>query len=137
MLSTLMRASVLWTFTLLILATASCSAATRTGATNPDEITTEEIQASTAQDAYELIQRLRPRWLRSRGSRSLTMSTEIVVFLNRTRMGGLDSLRDISTNSIRTVEYLDAARAIGELPGLGSEHAEAAIVVLTYSRDGL
>lgn len=127
-----LRASTLSLLALLIVVAAACSAATRTGATNPDEINAEEIEASTAQDAYELIQRLRPRWLRSRGSRSLTMSTEILVFLNSSRMGGLDSLRDISTNGIQSIEYLDAARAIGELPGIGSQHAEAVIVVRTH-----
>lgn len=112
--------------------TVSCTSATRSGATNPDRISRTEIEASSAQDAYELVQRLRPRWLRSRGSRSLTMSTGILVYLNDSRMGGLDSLRDISTNGIESVEYFDAARAIGELPGIGSEHAEAAIVVRTH-----
>lgn len=59
------------------------------------------------------------------------MSTSILVFLNNSRLGGVDSLRQISKDGISGIRYLDAAQAIAELPGIGSEHAEAAIVVST------
>lgn len=120
---------------LLLLAGTACTG-TRSGVrgSNPDRISRAEIEASSAQDAYELVQRLRPRWLQTRGSRSLTMSTGILVFLNDSRLGGLESLRQISKNGILSIRYLDAAQAIAELPGIGSEHAEAAIVVSTQSR---
>lgn len=121
-----------WVLFLLLIGATACTA-TRPGTSSrdPDLIARSEIEASTAQDAYELVQRLRPRWLISRGSRSLTMSTGILVFVNNSRMGGVDSLRQISRDAITSIRYLDAAQAIAELPGIGSEHAEAAIVVST------
>lgn len=121
-----------WILILLVFATTSCTAATRSGTGKiPERITYEELQSSDAQNAYELVQRLRPRWLQSRGSRSLTMSTGILVFLNDSRLGGLESLRQISKEGIASMRYLDAAQAIAELPGIGSQHAEAVIVVST------
>lgn len=108
----------------------SCTAATRSGpTTRSDRISREEIDASDAQDAYELIQRLRPRWLMVRGSRSMTNSTGILVFMNNTRMGGIDALRQISVRGIGSIRYLDAAQAVAELPGIGSGPIEGAIVI--------
>lgn len=127
-----MKTAPLWALLVLLIGAVACTA-TRAGTSgrDPDRISRAEIEASTAQDAYELIQRLRPRWLQSRGSRSLTMSTGIVVFVNSSRMGGVESLRQISRDAVTSIRYLDAAQAIAELPGIGSEHAEAAIVVST------
>ncbi len=102
---------------------------------DPNRITHAEIQAATdAQNAYDLVQQLRPRWLRSRGGRSLTMETNILVYVDRSRLGGLEGLRQIQPEGIYELEYLDAARATALLPGIGSQHVEGAIVIHTQAR---
>jgi hypothetical protein len=128
--------NVLRTGVLLVLlaAAAGCAAA---GTARPVEadwqvITSEEIRSSGARDAYEVVERLRPLWLRSRGARSSGhLDTEILVYLNGSRMGGPDALRSISMELIGSIRYLDGPRATAELPGIGSRHVEGAIVITT------
>ena len=93
-------------------------------------ISTQEVESAEVNNAYELIQRLRPMWLRSRGGRSTRLETEIVVYLNRSMLGDPEALRDIPIEIVRSVRVLDAAEA-GRLPGLGSRHVERAILVET------
>ena len=102
----------------------------------PDVLTTQEIdQYRTAgtPHAYELIQRARPRWLESRGARSLNLETRILVYQNQQMLGGLDVLRDLKLDNIVTIRRLDSARA-GLLPGARDQHVEAAIVIETGTR---
>ena len=118
----------------LLLACAAGCASGGTGAVgqNRELLTTEQIQGSGGRDAFEVVERLRPLWLRSRGGRSVShLGTSIVVFMNGTRMGGPESLRSIPVDLVRTIRYLDGPRASAELTGLGSEHVEGAIVVST------
>lgn len=119
--------------TLLLVLAATACAATRTGATGHDQdrISREEIVESDALNAYELVQRLRPRWLSDRGGRSLTMGTQILVYLDGARLGNTDMLRQVSREGIYSMRYLDASQATAELSGIGSEHVAGAIVIST------
>lgn len=100
-------------------------------------ITAEELQSSQAGNMFEAIQRLRPRWLRSRGQRSLdALGTGILVYFNDSRLGSPEqALSSMPLDGIRRVEYLDSSAA-GRLPGAGSGHVEAAIMVYTRGESG-
>jgi hypothetical protein len=114
--------------TLTALATA-CAGTSRSGALgDPNMLLEDEIAASSARHAYELIEHLRPRWLRERSGRSLRLDTVILVFLDGTRFGEVGSLHSIPIESIRRIRVLDAAEA-GQLPGLGSQHVERVIMI--------
>lgn len=95
-------------------------------------ITFEELEAIEAPNMFDAIQRLRPRWLQSRGARSLdALGTGILVYFNDSRVGSPEeALRNMPVEGIRRVEYLDSAAA-ARLPGAGSGHVEAAIMVYT------
>lgn len=93
-------------------------------------ISLEEIQTSDARSAYELIHRLRPLWLQSRGERSLRLQTTVVVYQDGAMLGGIETLEGIPIEIVRSVQALDAAEA-GRLPGLGSRHVERAIMIST------
>lgn len=93
-------------------------------------ITQEEIAASTAANAHELIQRLRPSWLRVSARISVNTPVTIVVFQDEMNIGGIEALLRIPTEIVQSVRRLSAAQA-GTLPGLGSQHVEHAIVVQT------
>lgn len=95
-----------------------------------DVITASQIAESGASNAYEVIDRLRPRWLRVRMDRSSSRDTEIVVFVGTLQMSGLDALWDIDARNVRSIRWLDSAQA-GMLPGLGSRHVEGAIMIET------
>lgn len=97
---------------------------------NPNEILEEDIRASDARNAYELVEMLRPRWLRPGPDRSMRLETVILVYVNNARLGGIDTLRDLPLPPIRRMYVLDAVQA-GSLPGLGSQHVERVIMVST------
>lgn len=126
----LRRVRVLVVPAVLALSSWSCAAGPGVGGGGPNTISAAEVEAAHVSNAYELVEHLRPLWLRSRGGRSTRLETEIVVYLNRSMLGGIDTLRDIPIETIRSVRVLDAAEA-GRLPGLGSRHVERAIMVET------
>jgi hypothetical protein len=121
---------------------------------NPDVITTAEIDAGNFRDAYDVVQRLRPTWFtKARASTSGSLSgTQVagsgggmwgvqptssggglVVYLDNTRMGGPEALRDLPATSISSLQYMDAATATAKLPGLGSSIITGAIVASARS----
>lgn len=92
-------------------------------------ITRAEIAALEVNTAYEVIERLRPRWLRVRTSRSHNRPTEVVVLVDNLQLG-IRSLWDVDAAHVATIRWLDSAQA-GQLPGLGSRHVEGAILIET------
>lgn len=97
-----------------------------------DVITAEEVQATNRNTVYEVVQRLHPEWLRSRGSATMDPEgTGIVVLLNGSRMGGIPALRQIPASGVSSIEYVDGPTATQRW-GTGFGHG--AIVVSTAAR---
>lgn len=110
-----------------------CSPPATTGESNnarPDRnvITLPEIQAARTDNAYELVRVLHPMWLRKRGSNSMQYDGDIVVYLNETRLGGPEALRQVETISITSIRYFDPGAAHYKF---GSGHHHGAIQVST------
>lgn len=123
---------IVWTLGL------SACATTRSGGTTTtrsDRLTLEEIQgAQGAQNLYEVVQRLRPRWLNVRAAeRSFTMQAEIAVYQGQTYVGNVESLRQMGTSMAREMRYLDGPTATATLPGLGTGRHVAGAIVLTLN----
>lgn len=95
---------------------------------NPDVLTEDEVRASVARNAYELVEQERPRWLRPGPDRSLRLNTVILVYFDGLRLGGVDTLRNVELGSIHSLRVLDGSQA-GHLPGLGSQHVERVILI--------
>lgn len=93
----------------------------------------EQHRRAGVRDVLELIERARPRWLQVRLERSLQLETTLLVYVNETRLGRTDALRNYPLDQISSIKYLDAAAA-GLLPGAGSAHVEGAIVISTAIR---
>ena len=102
---------------------------------SPDVIVAGEIATSGASSALEAVTRLRPNWLRDRGTGSMaggnTMTQMIAVFMDGQRLGDITSLRMLSVSGIKSMQWLDAARAYTVLSGLGSDPISGAIVIKT------
>lgn len=94
-----------------------------------DLLTTEEIEAANVSNLYQLVERLRPRWLDTRGQQSFSTPTAVVVFHGQSYLGGVEMLREMGKREARVIRYLDGPTAQATLPGLGSRQVEAAIVV--------
>ena len=116
---------------ILIAVGAAACASTGAGDRDPNLISETEIESYASLDnAHQLIQELRPRWLVEPPSRSLNQQTEIVVFQNNAHLGGVDELRSIPLVSIQRIRALSSSEA-GFLPGLSGVHVSRAIVVET------
>jgi len=121
-------------------ATLGCSASSgptpRTSAqpkADPDLISTAEIDSQSFRDAYDVVQRLRPNWFtrKTGGSSARRMGASgsgLVVYLDKSRMGGVEALRQLNTSAIESLRFMDAATATATLPGLGSSVIAGAIV---------
>ncbi len=110
---------------------------------DPNRITLEEIEASSGQNAYDLISSQRPAWLRTRGTNTLRTQPvnsplggtiqvperqEIVVYVDGTRFGNQDMLRQLPISEVSSVEFLNASNATTRF---GTGHTHGAILVVT------
>jgi len=80
-------------------------------------ITEEEIRTIPASNLYELVQKVRPNMLRSRGQSSLggsTVSDYPVVFVDGRSYGDVGSLRSLIPSQVSMVRYYDASDAAGK-----------------------
>ncbi|MGK2962421.1 MAG: hypothetical protein ACSLFK_09790 [Gemmatimonadaceae bacterium] len=104
------------------------------GFRNRSVITFDEITASRSGNAsaYDLIQRLRPEYFRSRGPSSLNNLAPVtaVVYVDEVRYGEIESLRTMSADQIREVHYINASDATTRF---GSDHVGGAILITTRS----
>jgi len=95
-------------------------------------ITLDEIQSGHWQNAYELIQVLRPRWLRAHGPDSILGDTpEVQVHLDDNRLGGIATLRNVATTNIASIRFVDPVSAAARW---GGDHANGAIIISTRSQ---
>lgn len=118
-----------------VAACASGGAATSGGRASPNRITHDEVAASNASNAYELISRLRPNWLREPATASVSggviRSQTILVYVNRQRQDDLDALKSISVDAIDSAEWVDASRVQTVLSDVPSGSYAGAILIKT------
>ena len=114
---------------LLMLAGACSGGSARSGtAADPNVITAEQLGAAPYANAYDVVQSMRPSWLRLRGRTSISQQEYVRVYLDNSLLGGVDQLRGITTRSISSIRYLDGVRATERW---GLDHGQGAIVVST------
>jgi hypothetical protein len=78
-----------------------------------NSISADEIAGVSAETAMEVIRRLRPEYLRSRGSQSLQSSGPVypVVYAGGVRLGGLEQLRFIQSTDVEAIRFIVASDA--------------------------
>jgi hypothetical protein len=94
---------------------------------NPNMLTSEQIEQSTATNAHDLVQNLRPRWLQVRGMHGAPTG-QTAVYLDGARFGEIDSLRRINTRSIGSMRFLNPTEATNRF---GTGHGHGAILITT------
>lgn len=119
----------------LAMALGACASAERTGEertrSDPNRLTAEELTSVRVSSLYDAVERLRPRWLRSRGGRTLGSDSRVYVYQGQTRLGDIQALRQLAPDYPAWLEYLDGPTASATLPGLAGVHVEGAIVIHT------
>lgn len=119
-------------FTLLIL-TSSCATGTRGTTERPrssrESISLEEIRSvPSLTNAYEVVQRLRSRWLVARGRSSMSSSAPVVVFIDNVQAGEVGVLYNVAVERITQIRYFDASDATSRW---GTGYSGGAIEVVT------
>lgn len=109
---------------------------------NPSVITLAEITGAGGANAFDVVQSLRPQWLRTRGQTTLRTSgvadprggsyqamtqVPIMVYVEGQQVGGLEALRGLSTSQIRELRFVDSREAVQRW---GSDHGNGAVMVL-------
>ncbi len=122
----------------LVVAIAACASSGAGGVstrTSPDKISRSEIAASSATNAYELISRLRPNWLRPPATATIgggvVRSQAILVYLNSQRLEDLNALKTISVEGLESATWIDASRVQTVLSEVPSGPVAGAIVLKT------
>ena len=100
-------------------------------------LTADEIRSSQARTITQLLREKRPQWLRARGQDVVTAidantsvhgAHGIVVYLNGTPLGGLESLDEVSIDVVTGIQFMDGPSAIVRY-GTGNE--DGAILLTT------
>ena len=95
-------------------------------------ITLEEIQASHAETAYEIVKQLRPLWLQQRGPSSMSQpAQEVQIYVDGALRGGPSALREIRGTDVRELQRLSPSDAAQRY---GTNHENGAILVKLKSR---
>ncbi len=107
----------------------ACSAHKRAASSDPDVITMEQIQERHFTNAYDVVAALRPNWLHVRGTDSFQNPGQVLVYYDNIRMGGVESLRTITTPSIIEIRHFDGIAATTRW---GLDHGQGVIQVSSH-----
>jgi hypothetical protein len=116
---------------LFLLLVSACSPATRSGtitSIGTDVLTRDEIMASGRSNAWDVLEFTRPLWLRERSDQSANRPGGIVVYVDESRFGGLDSLSSIPA---REIYYIQRYTTTAASQRWGPGHSEGVIVIST------
>ena len=108
------------------------SASSPTGYAFDRLVTYEEIRTAkyAGTTAWDLLSKIRPNFLRSRGPSSLRDLTPVtaVVYVNGSLYGKLESLKSLNAEDLREIEFIDASEATTRF---GTDHVGGAILIRT------
>jgi DUF4097 and DUF4098 domain-containing protein YvlB len=90
----------------------------------------EEIQKSNTTNEYDLIRKLRQHWLYRRGRKTIQhgVANYPMVYMNNLKYGNINSLWEISVESIKEIRFLNSGDATIRF---GTDHIGGAILITT------
>src|SRR5262245_40572167 len=104
-------------YPLLLLAALGCASATASKSSDQpreerNRITAAQLEKITANNAYDAVRLLHPEWMDNRGVNTINAEpTTAAVYVDGSRVGDLEYLRNVQLNSIAEIKYLNAAEA--------------------------
>lgn len=93
---------------------------------NPNEISQEQIQALHVNNLYDAVQALHSPWLSTRGTDSFRTPSQVWVYLDDTKLGGVETLRDIVPATVGYIQHYDGIAASARW---GLDHGAGVIYV--------
>lgn len=103
-------------------------------------LTLDQISSVRASNAYEVVQRLKSQWLRTRGTAQMPAAAgtpqfeenPVLVYLDDQRIGTVDQLRRIEIAAVQYIRYYSPAEASARW---GFNHGGGVIFVSTRPLD--
>ena len=89
-------------------------------------ITKEQLTKNHYSTVYDAVESLRANWLQTRGTDSFQSPSQVRVYLDNTMFGGVESMRNIATNTISFVRYFDGVSATARW---GLDHGAGVIYI--------
>jgi hypothetical protein len=115
-----------------LLTLASACVGNRPAAARPradhNVITREELLSKYYSTAYDAVAALHSNWLQTKGPDSFVSPTQVWVYVDNTKVGGIETLRLLVPTSISYIRYFDGISASARW-GLG--HGQGVIFVST------
>ena len=111
----------------------SAATAAASPRSNGDVISADEIRGGQFRDVYNAVERLRPRFLRSRGA---TSARDVdgnlpIVFVDEQRLGGVASMRGLPVDNVREIRFIAPGDATTRW---GTGYTAGVIMVVTRGR---
>jgi hypothetical protein len=113
---------------LLLIASLGCHTR-KIAPVNIERLTQKEMLDGHFTNVYDAVAALRPGWLVVRGTDSFGHPSQIWVYFNGTRLGGVDELRNVTVNSIAWARHYDGVTATQRW-GVG--HSAGVIFLSSY-----
>ena len=117
---------------MLLVGAAACFHHAAGAGTNRLLITEEEIAATNATTAYDVIARLRPEYLRNRGATSLLLPSrsQPVVFMKEQDYGSIEALRQVRSSDLSEIRFYPGPDAVTKF---GSQYSAGVIQLVPRS----
>ena len=92
----------------------------------------DEVVAGSYQTAYDIVRSIHPNWLVKRSPSNSRTPTSIWVYVDGTKYGDTNWLRNVPGSSVGSIQRIDAGTATTRW-GIG--HSEGVLYVTTYVRN--
>ena len=116
---------------LLVLHATGCAAKNANVADRTDRnvISSAQIKEHGFINAYDAVESLRSTWLRTRGTDSFNKPTEVLVYVDDNKLGGVLTLKQVTTSQIIMIRFVDGLTASARW---GLDHGQGVIQVVTH-----
>ena len=94
-----------------------------------ERLTQEEMIREHFTNVYDAVASLRSAWLTVRGTDSFAQPSQIWVYFDGTRLGGVEEMRSVIVNSVATVRHYNGVDATTRW-GVG--HSAGVIQILSH-----
>lgn len=113
-------------------AACSMSSSGSTASSDRNTVSGAELAATNSVTVYEALERVRPQWLNTRGPVSMTDSEEARpnVYMNGTRVGELEYLREVYVVDVQELRFWSAGEASARF-GMGNPRGVIEIIPKT------
>jgi len=115
----------------ILVATAGCAARSPHDSVPPadrDLLTQEDLREHRFSTVFEAIEALRSNWLRERGPDSFSTPGHVQVYLDDSRVGGVETLRMLSLANVLFIRHVNGVDAAARW---GLDHGQGVILVST------